>query len=45
MILEAPAEEMARLAELVPSVMEGAVELAVPLKVEANQGENWYELK
>ena len=45
LILEAPAEEMARLAELVPEVMEGAVELAVPLKVEANQGENWYELK
>ncbi|WPC09098.1 DNA polymerase I [Globicatella sp. PHS-GS-PNBC-21-1553] len=45
LILEAPAEEMARLAELVPAVMEGAVELAVPLKVEANQGENWYELK
>ena len=45
LILEAPAEEMARLAELVPEVMEGAVELSVPLKVEANQGENWYELK
>ncbi|MDT2769064.1 DNA polymerase I [Globicatella sulfidifaciens] len=45
LILEAPAEEMERLAELVPEVMEGAVELAVPLKVEANQGENWYELK
>ncbi|MGX7105194.1 DNA polymerase I [Globicatella sanguinis] len=45
LILEAPPEEMARLAELVPEVMERAVELAVPLKVEANQGENWYELK
>lgn len=45
LILEAPAEEMERLSELVPEVMENAVRLNVPLKVDFNQGNNWYELK
>ena len=44
LILEGPAEEMEELSELVPKVMESAVELSVPLLVEYNQGTNWYEL-
>lgn len=45
LILEAPAEEMARLEEIVPQVMEQAVDLLVPLKVDYNSGNDWYELK
>lgn len=45
LILEAPAEEMERLSDLVPEIMESAVSLDVPLKVDYNQGINWYELK
>ena len=45
LILEAPQEEIAILEELVPEVMEGAVSLSVPLKVEAASGNNWYQLK
>lgn len=45
LILEAPEHEMERLAQLVPEVMEQAIELAVPLKVDYNIGSNWYELK
>lgn len=44
LILEGPAEEMEELSELVPRVMESAVELSVPLLVEYNQGSNWYEI-
>ena len=45
LILEAPQDEIAILEELVPEVMEGAVSLSVPLKVEAASGSNWYQLK
>ena len=45
LILEAPAEEIARLEEIVPQVMEHAVELSVPLKVDYNSGKDWFELK
>ncbi|MGO4937200.1 DNA polymerase I [Fundicoccus sp. Sow4_H7] len=45
LILEAPVEEIERLNELVPQIMEGAVELSVPLKVDYNSGTNWYDLK
>ena len=45
LILEAPQEEIAILEDLVPEVMEGAVSLSVPLKVEAASGSNWYQLK
>ncbi|MBF6625184.1 DNA polymerase I [Aerococcaceae bacterium zg-BR9] len=45
LILEAPESEMERLAELVPQIMEEAVALSVPLKVDYNAGINWYELK
>ena len=45
LILEAPQEEITILEDLVPEVMEGAVSLSVPLKVEAASGNNWYQLK
>ncbi|WP_124057990.1 DNA polymerase I [Vaginisenegalia massiliensis] len=45
LIIEAPAEELDILNEMVPRVMESAVELSIPLKVEFNHGDNWYELK
>lgn len=45
LILEGPKEELPILQELVPKIMENAVELSVPLKVDANWGENWYQLK
>lgn len=45
LILEAPSEEMERLSDLVPEIMENAVSLDVPLEVDFNQGSNWYELK
>lgn len=45
LILEAPQEELAILEKLVPEVMEHAVELLVPLKVDYNSGESWFEAK
>lgn len=45
LILEAPKEELAILEKLVPEVMEHAVELIVPLKVDYNAGESWFEAK
>ncbi|MET3196401.1 DNA polymerase I [Bacillus sp. OAE603] len=45
LILEAPKEELAILEKLVPEVMEHAVELVVPLKVDYNSGESWFEAK
>jgi DNA polymerase I len=45
LILEAPKEELTILEKLVPEVMEHAVELLVPLKVDYNSGESWFEAK
>ena len=45
LILEGPKEEMERLTQLVPEVMEGAAQLSIPLKVDCASGKNWYELK
>ncbi|MFD1431962.1 DNA polymerase I [Lacticaseibacillus yichunensis] len=45
LIFEGPAEEMATLAELVPKVMDSAVSLAVPLKVESHYGPTWFDAK
>ncbi|WP_225744381.1 DNA polymerase I [Marinilactibacillus sp. Marseille-P9653] len=44
-IFEAPEEEIPVLEELVKEVMENAVELSVPLKVESSWGKSWYEAK
>ena len=45
LIFEAPKEEIALLEKIVPEVMENAIELAVPLKVDFNHGSTWYEAK
>lgn len=45
LIFEAPAEEIATLAKLVPSVMDSAIDLEIPLKVESHYGPTWYDAK
>lgn len=45
LVLEAPAEEIDRLGAVVREEMEHAVELSVPLAVEAGVGDNWLEVK
>jgi len=45
MIFEAPESEIETLQKLVPSVMDSAVKLDVPLKVETAHGKTWYEAK
>lgn len=45
LIFECPAEEVSILEELVPQMMEQAVDLSVPLKVESSWGDSWYEAK
>lgn len=45
LILEAPKEELEKLKEIVPAMMENTVELSVPLKAEYAFGESWYDAK
>ena len=45
LIFEAPKEEIEILERIVPEVMEHAIELAVPLKVDFNYGQTWYDAK
>jgi DNA polymerase-1 len=45
LIVEAPKEEIDQLKELVPRVMENALELKVPLKVDYAYGPTWYDAK
>jgi DNA polymerase-1 len=45
LILEAPQEEIEKLKEIVPEVMEHAIELKVPLKVDYHFGPTWYDAK
>ncbi|MCP8857792.1 DNA polymerase I [Latilactobacillus fuchuensis] len=45
LIFEAPEAEIPILQKLVPSVMDSAVSLAVPLKVESGFGPTWYDIK
>ncbi|MEO4051967.1 DNA polymerase I [Solibacillus sp. CAU 1738] len=45
LIFEAPEEEVAILERIVPEVMEHAIELAVPLKVDYSYGKSWYDAK
>lgn len=45
LVFEAPAEEIPVLQKLVPQVMDSAVQLNVPLKVESKVGDAWYDLK
>lgn len=45
LVFEAPQEEIATLRQVVTEVMDSAVKLAVPLKVESKVGPTWYDLK
>lgn len=45
LVFEVPEEELELMKRLVPEVMESALKLDVPLKVDVNYGENWYEAK
>lgn len=45
LIFEAPKEEIEILERIVPEVMEHAIELAVPLKVDFSYGSTWYDAK
>jgi DNA polymerase I len=45
LLLEAPADEAARVSELVKSAMESAAKLSVPLVAEVHIGPNWLEAK
>ncbi|MFT8325364.1 DNA polymerase I [Oenococcus sicerae] len=45
LIFEAPKDEIDILAELVPKVMDSAIKLNVPLRVQAHHGANWYDEK
>ena len=45
LIFEAPASEIPILEKLVPSVMDSAVSLDVPLVVESAHGKTWYDAK
>ncbi|WP_407269067.1 DNA polymerase I [Radiobacillus sp. PE A8.2] len=45
LIIEAPEKEIEILAKLVPEVMESAVQLDVPIKVDYAYGKTWYDAK
>lgn len=45
LIFEAPREELALLEKIVPEVMEAAIKLNVPLKVDYAFGSSWYDTK
>ena len=45
LVFEAPKEEILVLSKLVPDVMDSAVKLSVPLKVDSKYGDTWYDLK
>lgn len=45
LVFEAPKEEIPVLSKLVPDVMDSAVKLSVPLKVDSKYGDTWYDLK
>ncbi|MBI4498632.1 MAG: DNA polymerase I, partial [Chloroflexi bacterium] len=45
LVLEVPTREQEEIERLVPEVMEGAMELAAPLKVDVKVGANWGELE
>jgi len=45
LVFEVPEDELELMKSLVPSVMESALELDVPLKADVNYGANWYEAK
>lgn len=45
LVFEVPQDELEAMQQLVPEVMESALELNVPLKVDVNYGQSWYDAK
>ncbi|RNB70046.1 DNA polymerase I [Brevibacillus panacihumi] len=45
LVFEVPQDELEIMQNLVPEVMENALELDVPLKVDVNYGRSWYDAK
>ncbi|MCO7175954.1 DNA polymerase I [Sporolactobacillus kofuensis] len=45
LIFEVPEQEIERMQQIVPDVMEHAIQLNVPLKVECSYGPTWYDAK
>ncbi|CAG7655962.1 DNA polymerase I [Paenibacillus allorhizosphaerae] len=45
LVFEVPEDELERMKAIVAEVMEGALKLDVPLKVDVDAGANWYEAK
>lgn len=45
LIFEAPEDEIEKLKKMVPEVMENAIELMVPLKVDYSYGPTWFDAK
>lgn len=45
LIFEAPAAEIPTLEKLVPKIMDSAVDLEIPLKVDSHYGPTWYDVK
>ena len=43
LVLETPEEELQRVGEIVKDTMEGAYQLAAPLKVDMESGPNWFD--
>lgn len=45
LVFEVPPEELEQMKELVPRVMENAIQLSVPLKADVSYGATWYDAK
>ena len=43
LLFECPENEIERLSQMVRNEMEGAIDISVPLKVDWNYGNSWYE--
>ena len=44
LVFEAPADEIPKLEALVEDTMEHAIDLSIPLSVESDEGDTWYDL-
>ena len=45
LVFEVPPDEQGEMCKLVPDIMDSAVTLSVPLKVDTKSGKNWGEMK
>jgi DNA polymerase-1 len=45
LVFEVPVDELEKLTEIVIDTMENAVQLDVPLKVDYNSGQTWFDTK